>query len=110
MNTLMVQSKESVHIPVSAERPALAGSRPLAVGPKLRARVWLAVPVATLIALAVHWLVSRNEPPVDTRSYSVFLGIALGSFLLAAVVQSYWLGLRRWMTHMCPIIAAAVLM
>jgi NitT/TauT family transport system permease protein len=40
----------------------------------------------------------------------VFLGVVLGVFLAAAAVQSFWPGLRRWMTHMCPIIAAAVLL
>src|SRR3989449_1048597 len=70
----------------------------------------LALPVTSLIALAIHLLVSPNEPAPDTRSYSVFLGIMLGASLVAASVQPFWSSLRRWMVHMCPIIAAAVLL
>jgi NitT/TauT family transport system permease protein len=76
----------------------------------MAARTLLAVPAATLTALAVHWLVSREEPAPDTRSYFVFLGIILGVALVSGVVQRFWSGLRRWMAHMCPIIAAAVLL
>jgi NitT/TauT family transport system permease protein len=64
--------------------------------------------LVTLIALAVHVAVSKNEPPVDTRSYTIFLGIALGLSTVALLVQPTWAGLRRWMTHMWPILAAFV--
>src|SRR5207253_7133979 len=40
----------------------------------------------------------------------VFLGIFLGVFLVAAIVQPFWPGSRRWMAHTCPILAAAVLL
>ena len=73
-------------------------------------RTLLAAPLAALIALAVHLLVSKSEPAADTRSYSVFLGVILGASLVAAAVQPLWSGLRRWMAHMCPILAAAVLL
>lgn len=73
-------------------------------------RTLLAVPVATMIALAIHLFVSKAEPAPDTRSYTFFLGIILGVSLAAAAVQPFWSGLRRWMAHMCPIIAAAVLL
>ena len=32
-----------------------------------RWRTWLPVPVANLICLAVHWYVSKTEPPAETR-------------------------------------------
>jgi NitT/TauT family transport system permease protein len=66
--------------------------------------------VTTLIALAVHWIVAKNEPAVDTRSYAVFLGSILGVSVVAAAIQPVWAGLRRWMEHMCPIFAAAVML
>src|SRR6185295_14237310 len=68
-----------------------------------------AVPAATTVALAVHWLVSKNEAATDTRSYSLFLGIVFGASLISAGVQPFWSGLRRWLTRMCPIIAGAIL-
>ena len=33
----------------------------------------LAVPVATSIALAIHFYVSQKEPPAETCSYTLFL-------------------------------------
>jgi len=87
---------------------AISGSSVLVS--RLRARTLLAAPLAALFALAVHLLVSKSEPTVDTRSYSVFLGVILTASLVAAVVQPLWSRLRRWMAHMCPILAVAVLL
>jgi NitT/TauT family transport system permease protein len=81
-----------------------------AANAKLRSRILLAVPVATLIALAIHWFVSKNEPPADTRSYTIFLAMILGASTVAAAVQAIWAGLKRWLAHMGPIIAAAILL
>lgn len=66
------------------------------------------VPAAAIAALVVHVLVSKNEPVADTRSYSIFLGSILAFSLVALAVRPFWSGLRRWMAHMCPIIAAAI--
>jgi len=73
---------------------------------RVRVRTLLAVPVAASVALVVHLLVSKEQP--ETQSYSVFLGIILGSAIVAAAVQSFSSHLRRWLRHMCPIIAGAV--
>jgi NitT/TauT family transport system permease protein len=67
----------------------------------------LAVPAATLFAVAVHLFVSRNEPATDARGYSWFLAIIFGVSIVGAMAQRFWRGLRHWMGHMCPIIAAA---
>ncbi len=91
----------------AVDKMARPASRSTAI---VSGRVLSAVPVATLIAFVVHLLASRNEPAPDTRSYSIFLGAILGAFLLAAIVQPFWLSLRRWMAHMCPIIGAVVLL
>src|SRR4051794_15762457 len=77
---------------------------------KARVRTLLALPAATLLALAVHWFASKSEPLADTHSYSVLLGLMLGGAVAASAVQPVWPGLRRWMMHLCPIIAAAVLL
>jgi NitT/TauT family transport system permease protein len=107
MNTAVVQVKEPAGMPV--ETPARSAAPTISVTRKPALLSLLAVPVATLIALAVHILVSKNEPPADTRSYSIFLEIVLGASVIAAAVQSFWPPLRRWLAHMGPIIAAAVL-
>src|SRR5205085_3969030 len=74
-----------------------------------RWRTWLPVPVANLICLAVHWFVSTTEPPVETRSYFVFLWNFLAVALLLAIAQLWLPALRRRMRQMGPIFAAALL-
>ena len=71
-------------------------------------RILLAVPIASALALAVHLFISKKELPVETQSYSSFLGIVLGVAIAAAAVQRFWPGLRQWMRDMCPILAAAL--
>ncbi|MEA2868718.1 MAG: sulfonate transport system permease protein [Bradyrhizobium sp.] len=72
-------------------------------------RTWLPVTAATAICLAVHWYISKTEPPAETRSYFVFLWSVLGVSLVLAVAQIGWPALRRWMRRMGPIFAAALL-
>jgi len=110
MNTSGVQLKEPGPMAVAADDTAGVAHPPSALLPKSRGRTMLAVPLATSIALATHWLVSKNEPLADTHSYSLFLASLLGASLAVAVVQRGWPSLRRWMLHMCPIIAAAMLL
>jgi NitT/TauT family transport system permease protein len=74
-----------------------------------RWRTWLPVPVANLICLAVHWFVSKTEPPAEIRSYFVFLWSFLGVSIVLATVQTGWPALRLWMRRMGPIFAAALL-
>jgi NitT/TauT family transport system permease protein len=75
-----------------------------------RWRTWLPVPVANLICLAVHWWVSKTEPPMETRSYFVFLLNFLAVSILLAIAQLVLAGLRRRMRHIGPIVAAALLL
>ena len=74
-----------------------------------RWRTWLPVPVANLICLAVHWSVSKTEPPVETRSYFVFLWNFLAVSFLLAIAQLWLPALRRRMRQAGPIFAAALL-
>lgn len=104
MNTALVQAKEPAQLAPALRSEGL--TRPAADG--LCMRKLASLPAATLIALAVHVAVSKNEPPADTRSYTVFLGIVLGLSIVAALVQPAWAGLRRWMAHMWPILAVFV--
>lgn len=73
-------------------------------------RNFLAIPLATGVALAVHLTVSKKQPAPETQAFSMLLGIILGSAIAASLVQLIWSPLKRWMTKMCPIIAAAVLL
>ncbi len=74
----------------------------------LSARFLLAVPVATLVALAIHAWAGRAQLAIETRSYFVFLGLVLGLAIFAGALQRFWPRSRSWMQHMLPIIAAAV--
>ena len=74
----------------------------------LRLRTLLAIPVAVLVALAVHACVSRHEPAPETKSYWIFLAAGLGASLALMAVQFFWPGLRRWMRDTAPIVAGAV--
>ncbi len=108
MNSVSMQANKPLSISVLAEK-AVRDLAPAPALAKLRVRTLLAVPVAVSIALAVHLFVSKAEPAPDTRSYSIFLGLILGASVASAAVQRVWRGLRGWMDHICPIIAAAFL-
>lgn len=66
--------------------------------------------MAAVVAFAIHVWAGKNDPVVAARHYSVFLGIVFGAGVFAAAVQPFWGGVRRWMRHMGPIIAAAILL
>jgi NitT/TauT family transport system permease protein len=70
----------------------------------------VALPIASAIAIGVHFLVSKNEPLVEARPYTILLAVFIGFGLAAAALQTFWPGLRRWMADMCPIIAGAIIL
>ncbi len=91
----------------------MAPDAPLAkeAGPsKMRLRTILAIPLATLTAFAIHYLISKNQPAAETKLYSLFLATAFLSALLANGLQWLWALPRRWLTHISPIIAATILL
>ncbi|HVK57279.1 MAG TPA: ABC transporter permease [Candidatus Kapabacteria bacterium] len=67
-----------------------------------------ALPLATMVAMAVHFTVGANEPAVKPRTYSIFLCLILGLSLVATAVQPFWSALRRWMLHNFPLIAGGI--
>jgi NitT/TauT family transport system permease protein len=75
-----------------------------------RGRTLLPVPLATLVALAVHLYLPNNELANEASLYSKFLAGILAVALLADGIQFFWSGLKNWMRSMCPILAAAILM
>jgi NitT/TauT family transport system permease protein len=72
-------------------------------------RAQLAVPLAALVALAIHMLFSKSAPPVETHSYALFFYEIIGVSALLAITQRFWTPLRAWMGHMFPIFTAAIL-
>ena len=76
---------------------------------KTRWQILSAIPLAVALALALHWFMSKNEPPRETHLYTYFLGNLFVASLGAAALQSLWSGLRRRMCTMCPLIAVTVL-
>src|SRR6185503_14111821 len=87
MNTGVMRAKQPVSMPMTAE----SASAEIAVSrfgsSVLCLRKLLSLPLATLMALVVHFVVSKNEPPVDTRSYTVFLVAVLALSVTAMFVQ-----------------------
>jgi NitT/TauT family transport system permease protein len=108
MNTLSVQIEERAGVAPASEAPVNVAVS-LAV-PKLRLRTLLTWPVAAIVAVGIHLAISRKEPAIQTVTYTWFLIGVLGLSLLATTAQNWWAGLRRWMAHMNPIIAAAILL
>lgn len=101
MNTSLPTVNESV--PASIARPAV-GAKSVARG-SAPLRTFFLVPVAAAVAFGVHLWASPGQ-----KAYSGVLGMLAGASILAGIVQPFWSGLRRWLEHMCPIIAAAVLL
>jgi NitT/TauT family transport system permease protein len=93
-----------------SEVSLLEADRVPVVVPKARPRTLLSVPLASLIALGVHLILTKQGPSPETYSYSLFLCIVLVAALAAAAVQPFWAQLRRWMARMCPVFAAALLL
>ncbi len=73
-------------------------------------RTLLTFSLAVAVALAVHLIVSKKEPALETLSYTVFLCAVLSIALLTAPAQLLWSGLRRWRENMHPILAATALL
>jgi NitT/TauT family transport system permease protein len=76
---------------------------------KTRWEILFAIPLAVALALALHWLTSKKEPPAETHLYAYFLGGLFVASVGAAALQSLWSGLRQWMCTVCPLIAVTVL-
>lgn len=68
----------------------------------------LALPIATLCALGIHWFVARKESPVETHSYTVLLVLVLAISTVALGAQFLIPSLRRWLREMSPIFAATI--
>lgn len=71
-------------------------------------RTLLALPLAVVVAMAVHVWASKNQLSTESHPYYIFLaGIGIAAVLLA-LLQRFSAPVRRWTEHMCPILAATV--
>ena len=73
-------------------------------------RAWLVFPLALASAFGIHLWASKNQADAETSLYATFLTGLMAAYVLAMVVQLVWQPLRRWLGHMSPILAAAVLL
>lgn len=81
-----------------------------AAAPSVRWQAVVGVPLAAMLALVVHLCIAGAEPPVETRSYTLFLSGLLGLGVLLGVMQFFSAGVRRWMGETFPILAVAILL
>ncbi|HEY0552223.1 MAG TPA: ABC transporter permease, partial [Verrucomicrobiae bacterium] len=108
MNTALMPVKE----PVATPRPAAKVSRVTALSAaptdKLRFGTLVAVPLASALGIGLHLAVRKNDPEPNTTCWIMFLAELLGVSVVLGIAQLFSCALRRWMAHMCPIIAAAL--
>jgi NitT/TauT family transport system permease protein len=91
---------------------------PVLVSPPKRPPVSVAASLRTLsifagavaLALVVHLIVSKNEPPLETRFYTIFLSAVLVIAVITAPAQIFWPRLRRFRQNLHPILTAAALL
>ncbi len=74
------------------------------------ARTFVLLPTALILALVVHLVVSKNEPPIETHAYSALLCIIFAAALFQSIAQFFWKKLRDWMRETGPILTAAVIL
>lgn len=67
------------------------------------------LPVAVMAAIGVHSWAAKKQLANETSVYFTFLYSFGGAALAAALIQQVSKPLRRWLQHMGPILAAAVL-
>jgi NitT/TauT family transport system permease protein len=95
--------------PLGLETAAPVEGVPLR-GVRSRWRVQVSVPVALVVALAIHWSVAPGEPLVENHPYTSFLIGLLAVFVGTAFLQRLWSGLDEWMRSAHPLIAVAILL
>jgi NitT/TauT family transport system permease protein len=70
----------------------------------------IALPAATLLAMAVHLWAARNQPGPENGLYTRFLDGVLIAAMAIIAVQFGAHGLRRWARNTFPILAGAVVL
>ena len=102
--------KSTTQLPSAPTHPNGDAIQRIERGSELGWRAQSAVPLAALVALAIHLLFSKSAPVVETHSYTLFFYEIVGVSIVLAIAQRFWMPLRSWMRHMCPILTAAILL
>src|SRR5213596_3097400 len=102
--------KSTTQLPSAPTHPNLDAVQRMERGSELGWRAQSAVPLAALVALAIHLLFSKSAPAVETHSYTLFFYEIVGVSIVLSIGQRFWTPLRSWMRHMCPILTAAILL
>jgi NitT/TauT family transport system permease protein len=76
----------------------------------MRLRTILAIPIATLIAFGIHFFLLKNWPTSEATMYFIFLAAIFLAALIATALQFVWPSPRKWLSHICPIIGATILL
>jgi NitT/TauT family transport system permease protein len=73
-------------------------------------KILLSLPIATMLAFAVHVMLSSKQSALENRCYSIFLGIVFGLAIASLAAQAIFHSFRRWLSHMFPIFSGAMLL
>src|SRR5438046_2455543 len=102
--------KSTTQLPSAPTHPNGDAIQRIERGSELGWRAQSAVPLAALVALAIHLLFSKSAPVVETHSYTLFFYEIVGVSIVLSIAQRFWMRLRSWMRHMCPILTSAILL
>ena len=84
--------------------------KPLPVSVAASLRTLSIFAAAFALAVVVHLIASKNEPPLETLFYTIFLCSVLVIALITAPAQIFWTRLRRWRQTLHPILTATALL
>src|SRR6266550_38643 len=88
--------KSTTQLPSAPTHPNVDAIQRMERRSELGWRAQLAVPLAALVALAIHLLFSKSAPAVETHSYALFFYEIVGVSAVLAIAQRFWMPLRSW--------------
>jgi NitT/TauT family transport system permease protein len=92
------------------ETAVILPPRPLPVSVAASLRTLSIFAGAVAFAVVVHLIASKNEPPLETLFYTIFLCSVLVIALITAPAQIFWPRLGRWRQTLHPILTATALL
>src|SRR5205085_2700289 len=95
-------------LPMNGSRISRWKPWPVSVAASLRTLSIFAGSVA--LALLMHLIISRNERPLETPFYTIFLGSVFAIAVITALAQIFLPRLRRIRQNLHPILTAATLL
>src|SRR5205823_13942304 len=96
--------ESTTQLPSAPTHPNVDAIQRMERGSELGWRAQLAVPLAALVALAIHLLFSKSAPAVETHSYTLFFYEIVGVSAVLVIAQRFWMPLRSCIRHVCPIL------